>query len=364
MKVRAVFDRFSPYEWEMSPEEIAKIAKIPVEDVIRLDTNTSPFTPEKWLRTLSRDIHKLPVNQYPDTKYTELTRCISGYCGVKDENIVVASGADEAIDIIIKTIVDYNDKVVLSTPSYPMFRIASQIAGGRVVNVMRKKSPPFADDVDGIIEASRREGASAIFLCNPNNPTGTFLEIEQIRRIAEELDCGVVVDEAYFEYCGKTAIRLIDRYPNLFIIRTLSKAFSLAGARIAYILANKETVDKLNYVRPPNSLSVISIRLGVIALSDVEQVRRWVKYILKERDRCFETLSSIGSVKPYPSVANFILFRLLKNNAEEVHRRLLMKGISVRKLNGVGMLDNCLRVTIGSKEQNNRFLSELQRIVD
>ncbi|MEM3404535.1 MAG: histidinol-phosphate transaminase [Nitrososphaeria archaeon] len=364
MKIRAVFDRFSPYEWEMSPEEIAKVAKIPVGDVIRLDTNTSPFIPEKWLRTLSKDVHKLPVNQYPDTRYTELTRYISRYCGVKDENIIVASGADEAIDIIIKTIVDYDDKVVLSTPSYPMFRIASQIAGGKTINVPRRNSPPFADDVDGIIHTSKENRASAVFLCNPNNPTGTFLEIDQIRRIVEELDCGVVVDEAYFEYCGKTAIKLINEHPNLFIIRTLSKAFSLAGARIAYILANEETANKLNYVRPPNSLSVISIRLGIIALSDVRQVNRWVKYILKERDRCFKALSSMRNVKPYPSVANFILFRLLKGNSEEVYRQLLTKGISIRNLNGVEMLDNCMRVTIGSKKQNNRFLSELKRIVD
>jgi histidinol-phosphate aminotransferase len=364
MKIRKVFDKFEPYEWEMSPQEIAAIAGISADEVLRLDTNTSPFIPKKWLREVAMDLPNLPVNQYPDTKYSEITKAIADYNKVNIENIVVTNGADEALDLIAKTLLDNGDKVVLSTPTYSMFRITSQIAGAQVIEVSRRRQPPFADDIEEIIRVSREKEAAAIFLSNPNNPTGTFLEIAHIERLAKELRCGVIVDEAYYEYCGKSAIDLIERFPNVIIVRTLSKAFSLAGERIGYILANKWTVDKLNYVRPPNSLSVTSLKLGVKALSDVKQVREWVNKTVAERERCFAVLKSIDHVIPYPSVANFILFKLSGVDANHIHQRLLRKGISVRNLTGVRMLENCLRVTVGSRKDNDRFLEKLKEAIE
>ena len=364
MKIRAVFDSFAPYEWEISPREIAKRANIPVSKVLRLDTNTSPFVPKKWLGKLAKNLVNLPVNQYPDTKYTEITQEVAKYCKVDLNNIVITNGADEAIDIIVKTLLDCRDKVILATPSYPMFRIASEIAGAKVIGIDRKEKPLFADDIDEMIRVGKKEKASAVFLANPNNPTGTFLDIKEINRLAEEIDCGIIVDEAYYEYCGRSAVELIKQHPNVIIIRTFSKAFSLAGERIGCILANKWTVDKFNYVRPPNSLSVTSLELALIALSDVKQIKKWVKEVISERERCFSILKSIDGVTPYPSVANFILFRLSIIKADYVHQELLEKGISIRNLNSVKKLKNCLRVTIGSRKDNNRFMKEFKRIVE
>lgn len=363
MKVREVFNMFAPYEWEISPREIAAIAGIPVERVLRLDTNTSPFPPKKWLRKLAKKLVSVPVNQYPDTKYFEITEAITKYVKVELDNIVMTNGADEAIDIIVKTLLDCGDKIILSVPSYPMFRIASEIAGAKVLEVDRKSEPPFMDDVDEIIHVGKKEKVSAVFLSNPNNPTGTLMEVDDIRRLAEEIKCGVIVDEAYFEYCGKSAVKLIKEYENVVIIRTLSKAFSLAGERIGYILADQKTVDKFNYVRPPNSLSVTSIELAMIALSDIKQVRKLVNEVIIERDRCFNFLKSISNITPYPSTANFILFTLSDISAEYVHGELLKRGISVRNLSGTRNLKNCLRVTIGSRNDNDRFLQELTTII-
>ncbi|MEM4522144.1 MAG: histidinol-phosphate transaminase [Nitrososphaeria archaeon] len=362
MKVRSVFESFVPYEWEISSEEVAKMANIPVEEVLRLDTNTSPFVPKKWLRKLSEILPTLQVNQYPDTRYPELLDKICNYAGVKEDYVVITNGADEGIDIVSKTFIDYGDRVIISAPTYSMLKISSQLAGGKVIEVPRK-IPNLEDDVEYIIETCNKEKANLIFLCNPNNPTGNFTEIEKIKSIVEETDSWVVVDEAYYEFCGKSLVNLIFKYPNVVIIRTLSKAFSLAGARIGYILANEETVKKLNLVRPPNSLTVISIKLGAMALSDIEQMREWVKEIVNERERCYNFLNSMKKIEAYPSETNFILFRVIGLDANVVHKRLFSKGICVRNLSNVKGIENCLRVTVGAREQNEKFLQELDNII-
>jgi len=357
-----VLENFTPYEWEISSQEVAKIAKIPVEEVLRLDTNASPFVPKAWLSRLAEMLPSIQINQYPDTRYTELLEKICDYAGVGEENVVVTNGADEGIDIVTKTFIDYGDKVVVSTPTYSMLKISSQLAGAEVLEVPRKQ-PGFEDDVEEIVRACKDEKANVVFLCNPNNPTGNFTEIERIRAIAEETGCWIVVDEAYYEYCGRSAVNLIFEHTNVVIIRTLSKAFSLAGARVGYILAHEETVKKLNFVRPPNSLSAISVKLASIALSDVEQMRKWVSEIVMERGECYRELNSTGKVEAYPSETNFILFRVKEGDAKVVHRKLLGKGICLRNLAEVRGLENCLRVTVGVREQNERFLNELKSIL-
>ena len=363
MKIRSVFENFSPYSWELSNKEIAEIVGIPDDSIIRLDTNTSPFIPERWLNKLAKELVKLPVNQYPDTKYTTITDALSKYCNVNVDNIIMTNGADEAIDIVVKTFIDYNDKFIISTPTYSMFRIAAEILGGKAVEVKRKGDPLFADDIDEIIRVGKKEKASAVFLCNPNNPTGNSIKINELRKLAKELNCGIIVDEAYYEFSGKSVIELIADHPNVIIIRTLSKAFSLAGARIGYIVANKDTVNKLNYVRPPNSLSVISLKLGTIALSDIQQMKDWTKKIVSERKRCYAVLESINGIKPYTTEANFIPFKLTEKRASYVHKRLMEKGVVVRNLSEVKGLENCLRFTISTKVNNDRFLTELKNIL-
>lgn len=363
MRIRKVLEKFQPYEWEPSSEEIAREVGVPTSSIIRLDTNTSPFIPEKWLKELKNILTNLPVNQYPDTKYKKIREALAGYCNVSIDNITMTNGADEAIDIVAKTFINYQDKVIISVPTYSMFRIAVEICGGKVVEVNRKENPPFEDNIYEIIRIGREKGVSAVFLCNPNNPTGNSVEVSKIKEIADELSCAIVVDEAYYEFSGKSAIKLIKDYPNIIIVRTLSKAFSLAGARIGYIVADKDTISKLNLVRPPNSLSVISLALGEIALSDIEQMKEWVKRIVSERERCFKALKEMNGVKPYQSDANFILFKILNKDADMVYKKLMKKGLIIRNLSKTKGLENCLRFNISTKENNDLFLRELSRVV-
>jgi histidinol-phosphate aminotransferase len=173
----------------------------------------------------------------------------------------------------------------------------------------------------------------------------------------------VLIDEAYYEMCGKTAIDLTDRYENAIICRTMSKAFSMAGVRVGYLVAKKETVDVMNKVRPPNSLSVLSVTLGEAGLANLDEMRKNVKTTVKERKRLFDRLSEMRSLTAYPSETNFILIKPKNGRAEEVHKKLMKKGLVLRNLSQVRGVENCLRSTVGTAQTNDRLVDGLEEIL-
>lgn len=360
MKIRKIFREFNSYGWETPSWEIAAKFGLKQEDVIRLDTNTSPYQPTAALKKVAHVLAKARVNEYPDTSYKGLLDLISSYTGKGTDRFVVTNGADEGLDIVSKVFIDPGDEVIIPTPTYSMYRVVSQIMGGKVKEVPRESD--FSVDVDGILKAVGPR-TRVIFLCNPNNPTGNLTPIEDIRRLARETDLPIVIDEAYFELCGKTSADLTDAYENVIVCRTLSKAFSMAGVRVGYLVAKNETVEKLNMVRPPNSLSVISILLGEAALSNLDDMKRNVRFTLREKKMLFEGLRRIERVEPYPSETNFILFKLNGANAELVHERLMKRGLVLRYPGGVKGVENCLRTTVSTRQINERLLSELSRAV-
>ncbi|MFN3622228.1 MAG: histidinol-phosphate transaminase, partial [Nitrososphaerales archaeon] len=270
-----------------------------------------------------------------------------------------ANGGDEAFDIISKVYLEDGCEAIVSNPTYSMYRVVSELMGARVVYVPRKAG--FLDDVDGLIKAVNSR-TRLIFLCSPNNPTGNVVERSDLVRILNECDVGVVVDEAYQEYGGESFVKLTESYGNLMVVRTFSKAFGLAGARLGYIVACKETVDVLNKVRPPNSVDVVTLRLAELALSDVEWVRLRVKDTLVERARLVSEISKIGGVRVYPSAANFFLLEFLDRDRDEVYEELLKRGFVLRRLEDPS-LSRCLRVSVGLPEDNNALLEALREIL-
>lgn len=358
MKIRELFGHFEEYGWETPNWEIAAKVGIPVKEVVRLDTNTSPFRPESALRDLGLALGGLDVNQYPDTSYLALREALSGYTGKGLERFVVTNGADEGLDIVTKVFLDPGDEVVIPTPTYAMYGIASSIMGASVVGVPRKGD--FGLDIDAILAAVTGK-TKVIFLCNPNNPTGDCAPIEEVERLAEESGVGIVIDEAYFEYCGRSAIDLSDRLENVIVCRTLSKAFSMAGVRIGYLVSKAETASKLNAVRPPNSVSVISLVLGQAALAHREEMERNVRSTVEEREKLIHRLGGIRGIEPYPSQTNFILFRVVDGGADELHSRLMRKGLVLRNVSKRRGLENCLRTTVSTPEVNDRLVVEIER---
>ncbi len=360
MRFRELFNYFRPYGFETPDWKIAEEYGLELNQIIRMDLNTSAYLPQRWLKNLESKISTLKISQYPDSTYRDLVEEISRYAKVVNEKIIPTSGGDEAIDIIVDAFMDCGCEAILSSPTYDYFRVSVELQGGRIVSIRRRAD--FADDIDRIL-SSINDKTRIIFLCSPNNPTGNTISYNDVITILERApDIPVVIDEAYYEYCGKTFIELTETYDNLIIVRTLSKAFGLAGARIGYIVASRETVKLLNKVRPPNSLSLVSIELAKIALKDSETVLRNARKIVKERERVRELLSTLPKIETYPSEANFIIFKSREVAAKIIHRKLMQKGIVTRLLD-FGDGETYLRVTISLPEHNNKFLKLLEKIL-
>jgi histidinol-phosphate aminotransferase len=353
-RVRPAVARLEPYVWEMSSEEVAARYGLPVEAVIRFDTNTSPFLPTNLSPTLAELATRMPLNEYPDTSYGPLAGAITAYTGFPPEQQVIGCGADEVLDMVAKTFVEAGTRCVVTQPSYGMYPVLVATYGGTVVPVPDR--PDFGRDVEAIARAAAR--ADVVWLCNPNNPTANLIPLEEIAWLVERTACPVVIDEAYFEFSGVTAAGLIAEHPQLIVVRTLSKAFSLAGLRVGYGLASREMAAMVNRVRPPNSVGTLSVALGAAALSDLASMRERVRLILAERPRFAEALRP-HVAEVYPSATNFLVVRT--HDARAAVEALLRAGIVARDVSGKPGLANCLRPTVRLPEENARFVEALAR---
>ncbi len=362
MRFRKVLERFEPYEWETPSGDIAAKLGLAVDQIIRFDTNASPNVPSKWLRDLSSKLDKIGINDYPDTSYLSLRKALSEYINVPVDRITVTNGSDEGLDLLIKTFIDVGSKAVVSAPTYSYYRTITQTAGGDIVPVPRLKN--FSDDIEGLIKAAKREDSQIVFLCSPNNPTGNSSKREDIIQLLEGTDVAVAVDEAYSEFSGKTLVDLTNRYDNLIVLRTFSKAFALAGARVGYTVASKSTLDLINKVRPPNSLSVISLALAELAANDLDTMKKNVKIAVQERDRCRKFIvEQLKDIQVYPSETNFLLLRFEKIDPNKVHKELMRRGLIVRNVSKTTGLEKCLRFSIRLPKQNDLLLNALSEIV-
>ena len=336
--------RMQPYEWEPPSPQIAARAGVAEQDVVRFDTNTVP-----WPGASLAGLAGLSLNEYPDTTYSALTNALAAYTGVLPEQITVGAGADELLDLLAKAYVGPGDPVVLSRPTYAMFRIVSEMAGGRVDAV-----PAAGLELDQERFQRRAHHARLTWLCNPNNPTGELLPVRFIEALADGSPGIVAVDEAYFEFSGVTAADLIARFPNLVLVRTLSKAFGLAGVRVGYALAGSEISAALRRVRPPGSISVVSEALAVQALGDLPAMRERVRRLSQSRDQLHRELARFG-LAARASAANFVLV----GADDTVAPWLLRRGLVVRTFPGASPLSGYIRITVRAPEENARLVDAI-----
>jgi len=341
---RAAISRMHPYEWEPPSASIARESGVPEDQVVRFDTNTFPW-PGARLDALPPEA----LNEYPDTSYASLSEAIAQYADVPTDRITVGAGADEILDLIAKAYIDAATRVVLSHPTYPMFRILTEMAGGSIDEV---RAIALHLDRLGFLEHAR--SARLTWLCNPNNPTGELLPLDYVEEVAVATDGVLVVDEAYFETSGVTALPLIDRLPNLVIVRTLSKGFGLAGVRVGYALAGAAISRTLRRVRPPGSISVVSAALGVQALTDLDGMRQRVQQVKDERARLRRGLQALD-LAVRDSAANFLLVQTGRSAAPA----LLKKGLVVRTFPATSLLAEYIRVTVRRPEENDRLVAAL-----
>jgi histidinol-phosphate aminotransferase len=350
---RRTVQDLEPYVWELSSEAVAARHGLRVEDVLRFDLNTSPFPPGSWDAAMERARREALPNEYFDTGYAELTPLFGAYCGVPADHVVVGAGADEVLDVVAKAFLDNGDPTVVSAPSYAMYPIVTAQLGGLVRSVpLREDCGP---DVDGLLAAAL--DAKILWLCNPNSPTSNAAEPADVERLVREAPCLVVIDEAYAEYAGWSAVPLVSANPNLVVVKTMSKAFGMAGMRLAWGVAQPPVIELLNRVRPPNSVCRVTARLGAAALRDLDTMRANVRAVLAQRDTLAGGLGEAGAYV-YPSDTNFLLTRWdSPEDARSLYDWLEAHGMVVRNYADHPLLPGHLRITVRTEVQNARLLA-------
>ena len=330
----------------LTPYSSARDEFTGVEGVF-LDANENPFDNE--------------VNRYPDPHHRSLKKILAPIKGVREEQIIIGNGSDEVLDLLFRAFcVPGKDKVVTIKPSYGMYKVLANINDVDIEEVALTNT--FDIDSKAILKAA--EGAKMIILCSPNNPTGNTLNRDEIKLILEEFEGLVVLDEAYIDFSSSPSLmNWLSEFENLFICQTFSKAFGLAGIRIGIGLGCKEVIDLLHKIKPPYNVNSLSQEVAINRLKSIRQVEEELIQIKLERSRLEEYLHKNELVHTvYPTESNFILFKV--ENANEYYTYFIERNVIVRNRTNVFGCQNCLRVTIGTQEENNRFIEVFESLVN
>jgi histidinol-phosphate aminotransferase len=319
---------------------------------ILLDANENPFPP----------VHldsQTELNRYPDPHQEVLRSLISGYRNTDPERIFTGNGSDEAIDLLIRIFCRPGiDKIVITPPTYGMYRVSADIHDVEVIEAPLK--PDFSLEPQMVLEKAVE--AKIIFLCSPNNPTANLLDKDAILQIIQNFSGIVVVDEAYLDFAETTSlIDVLDEYPNLVILQTLSKAFGLAGIRLGMAFASVQIIAFMMKVKPPYNVNVLTQRMAVRALGNPSIIQEKTTRILEEKRRVLKELSHLELVeKIHPSDANFLLVKM--RDAQNIYHKLAKAGVVVRYRGDQLHCEGCLRITIGTQSENDRLLSLLKTL--
>jgi len=297
-------------------------------------------------------------NRYPDPLQLDLKDAISKIKGVPIENTFLGNGSDEAIDLLFRAFCNPGkDNVIVLPPTYGMYEVSANINDVEI----RKVSllPNFQLDMEKIAETIDKN-TKLIFICSPNNPTGNSINREDIETILANFKGIVVVDEAYINYARqKTFIQELTEYANLVVLQTFSKAWGLAALRLGMAFSSRKVIDVLNKIKPPYNINQATQDLAFEALKNIAQVNDWIKESVAERDRLSTDLNTLDIVKKvYPSDANFILVEV--TDATQIYDSLVDEGIIVRDRSKVTLCEGCLRITVGTREENDKLLSILK----
>jgi histidinol-phosphate aminotransferase len=297
-------------------------------------------------------------NRYPDPLQSEVKKRLSEIKGVPPRNIFLGNGSDEAIDILFRSFCNPGvDNVILVPPTYGMYKVSANI------NDVEARNVPLTDDfqlnLEGIAEAIDKH-TKLIFICSPNNPTGNSINRADVETLLANFDGLVVVDEAYINFSRqKTFIQELTEYANLVILQTLSKAWGLAGLRVGMAFASEEIIEVMNKVKPPYNINEASQQLALQALANINQVNAWIKETLIQRDNLVLQLKDFDFVLDiYPSDANFILVKT--SDPRGIYNFLVEKGIIVRDRSKVDLCVGCLRITVGTPDENKKLIQTLQ----
>lgn len=295
------------------------------------------------------------INLYPDSEASLLRTEIGKYLNINPDNIVAGNGSSEMIELVMKTFIDKDDIILSFVPTFSMYSIFSKIYSAKFIGI--KSNDDFSTDMDVLIRIAKEINPKVIFLCNPNNPTGYLTDKNEIKRLLENVDSIVVVDEAYIEFARDSMVEEISQYKNLIVLRTLSKALGLAAIRLGYMISCQEIINVIMKVKSPYNLNSISQYIGIEALKNKDKIFKYVEEVKIERDYLYGELIQLP-LKVYKSDTNFIFF---KSDVDRLSKRLEKEGILIRCFSGE--LEGFYRVTVGSRWENEEFLKSLRGIL-
>jgi len=332
-------------------------AQVDVE--VRLNTNESPFAPPPaWMEEYTAALHELAWHRYPDRMARDLRAAIAAGHGVDADQVFAANGSNEVLQTVLLAYAGPGRTVALFEPTYQMHAQIARVTGATVAAGQRNDD--FTLDLDEVRRVITEARPSVTFLCSPNNPTGMIEPPETLDAVLELAPGLVVVDEAYAQFSTWSALDRVSDDVPLVVTRTFSKTWSMAAARLGYLIGPRWLFAQLDKVVLPYHLDAAKQLAGRLALGHVDEMERRVSQIVEERGRIGAGLADLG-VEVFPSGANFVLFRLRDHDARVVWQRLVDDGVLVRDCSGWDRLDGCLRVTVGLPAENERFLAALGR---
>lgn len=330
---------------------------------VKLNANENPYgLPEEIIEEILSKAKNLEYSRYPNANSVKLSETVSSFWGLNRDNIVIGNGSDELIDYLIKAFSEKGRRIITTAPSFAMYKIYSIINGSIFVQIPLGQNN-FSLNEDKILEEAKKENSSIVFIAYPNAPTGNYFAEDKIIKIIEESGCLVVVDEAYYEFGEKTFIPLISQYDNLVILRTFSKAYSLASLRVGYLLSNPEIINEIRKVKSPFNVNTFSQLAAQVVFENKEILKDGIKKIIEERKKLINRINELSPFKAHPSQTNFVLVEVgSKENSDLVYNNLLKQGILVQTISDPAFSTSryFLRITVGNEEENDILIKGLE----
>lgn len=349
--IRKDLKKLTPYKPSLIVEEIGREIGIPPEKIIKIDSGENPYM-EKFQK--KNNLKKVLFYTYPDPFCTKLRAKIAKYLRVKVGQIVCGNGSDELIDLLIRTLVSKDEEIIINPPTFLMYEFYGKLSGIKVVPVLRDKN--LIPDVKRILKAISYK-TKIIFIDSPGNPTSAVLPNSAIEKLLKRKII-VVSDEAYFEYSGKSALPLINKYPNLVILRTFSKWAGLAGLRLGYAIANPEIIRILQTVKPPYNVNSLVQEVACNVLDDSKKYLEEIQKIISIRNWLVDKLREITDLNVYSSAGAYILLRG-KGSSLDLQTFLKGKGVLVKVIN-YPLLKDYIRINVVKKKEAELLLSFLR----
>lgn len=335
-----------PNIWSLAPYSSARNEYSGHEAHVFLDANENPYNK--------------PLNRYPDPLQLDLKEKLSKVKRIPANKIFLGNGSDEAIDLVYRIFCEpQKDNVVAIEPTYGMYKVCAEINNVAYNPVLLDEN--YQMSADKILNVCNKD-TKVIWICSPNNPTGNNLDREEIIKVLTNFDGIVVIDEAYSDFSTEKPFRIdLGLYPNMIVLNTMSKAWGCAAIRLGMAFANESIIELFNKVKYPYNINLLTQQQALISLQDTFEVEKWVTTLLQERTRLIRAFSDLDQcIKIYPTDANFFLAKM--TDAPTIYNYLVNEGIIVRNRHKVTLCENCLRVTVGTKTENNELLAALRKL--